>query len=79
MSGIIQDIQRATSDNLHQPSLIHAGKLERHHPQRFYTYALLDRIDQPFATFRYFYRPWGKLHLLESIRLSLLSAVLQNV
>ena len=40
-------------------SLVNAGTLPREHPRRFYNYALLDPIDQPFATFRYYYRSWG--------------------
>lgn len=33
----------------------------RDHPKRFYRIALIDPVDQPFATFRYFYRTQGQL------------------
>ncbi|KAI9737483.1 MAG: hypothetical protein M1834_009638 [Cirrosporium novae-zelandiae] len=45
-------------------NLMPAGMLERHQPQRFYRYALLDPIDQPFAIFRYCYRTWEQLETL---------------
>ncbi|CAF9916262.1 hypothetical protein IMSHALPRED_003023 [Imshaugia aleurites] len=34
------------------------------HPQRYYKYALLDPLDTPFATFRYYYRSWDQLEAL---------------
>ena len=40
-------------------SLVHAGLLPTRAPQRYYKYALLDPLDQPFATFRYYYRSMG--------------------
>jgi hypothetical protein len=40
-------------------SLVNAGFLSTRHPKRFYKYALLDPLDTPFATFRYYYRTWG--------------------
>ncbi|KAK4693180.1 hypothetical protein P7C71_g4170, partial [Lecanoromycetidae sp. Uapishka_2] len=40
-------------------SLVNAGFLPGRSPKRFYKYALLDPLDQPFATFRYYYRTWG--------------------
>ncbi|KAI9679853.1 MAG: hypothetical protein M1817_004867 [Caeruleum heppii] len=45
--------------------LINAGNLSRHHAKRFYSYALIDPIDQPFATFRYYCRAWDDLISLE--------------
>jgi hypothetical protein len=36
--------------------LINWGRLKEHHPQNFYQYALLDPLDQPYATFRYHVR-----------------------
>ncbi|CAD0093679.1 unnamed protein product [Aureobasidium mustum] len=36
--------------------LVSWGRLKEHHPQNFYQYALLDPIDQPYATFRYHIR-----------------------
>ncbi|KAL9101786.1 MAG: hypothetical protein Q9163_002982 [Psora crenata] len=44
--------------------LVNAGILPREHPRRFYRYALLDPPDQPFATFRYYYRSWDQLETL---------------
>ncbi|KAL9123668.1 MAG: hypothetical protein Q9217_006922 [Psora testacea] len=44
--------------------LVNAGILPRKHPQRFYRYALLDPLDRPFATFRYYYRSWDQLEAL---------------
>lgn len=41
-----------------QPSLLNAGVLPDDHPRRFYAYSLLDPLDQPFATFRWYYRTW---------------------
>ena len=47
-------------------SLVNAGFLPPEHPRRYYKYALLDPLDQPFATFHYYYRNWGwsTIHLL---------------
>ena len=39
--------------------MLNAGFLPDDHPQRYYTYSLLDPLDQPFATFRWYYRTWG--------------------
>ena len=36
--------------------LVNWGRLKEHHPQNFYQYALLDPLDQPYATFRYHVR-----------------------
>lgn len=40
-------------------SLVKAGCLTQEHPKRFYNFALLDPLDKPFASFRYFPRTWG--------------------
>ena len=42
-------------------SLVNAGDMPDKNPQRYYKYLLLDPLDAPFATFRYYYRSWGKL------------------
>ncbi len=49
--------EKLTIDN----SLVNAGLLPARHPRRYYKYALLDPLDHPFATFRYYYRSWGEL------------------
>lgn len=36
--------------------LLNWGRLKEHHPQTFYQYALMDPVDQPYATFRYHIR-----------------------
>ncbi|KAI5199756.1 hypothetical protein E4T39_06051 [Aureobasidium subglaciale] len=36
--------------------LVNWGRLKEHNPQNFYQYALLDPVDQPYATFRYHVR-----------------------
>ncbi|KAK4949210.1 hypothetical protein LTR66_014048 [Elasticomyces elasticus] len=41
--------------------LARAGNVKKNEPQRYYTYALLDAIDEPFAIFRYQYRTWGEI------------------
>lgn len=38
-----------------------AGRAGPEQPKRFYKFALIDPVDQPFATFRYYYRTWGQL------------------
>ncbi|KAL9073568.1 MAG: hypothetical protein Q9161_002808 [Pseudevernia consocians] len=45
-------------------NLVNAGALLDKHPQRYYKYALLDPLDAPFATFRYYYRSWDQLEAL---------------
>jgi hypothetical protein len=42
-------------------SLVNAGRASSDYPKRFYKFALIDPIDQPFATFRYYYRTWEQL------------------
>jgi len=41
--------------------LVSAGRAGPELPKRFYKFALIDPIDQPFATFRYYYRTWDQL------------------
>ncbi|KAL8773028.1 MAG: hypothetical protein Q9209_002048 [Squamulea sp. 1 TL-2023] len=41
-----------------------AGLLPDDHPYRFYTYSLLDSLDTPYATFRWYYRTWAQLEAL---------------
>lgn len=45
-------------------SLVRAGRAGPEQPKRFYKFALIDPIDQPFATFRYYYRTWDQLRKL---------------
>ena len=44
---------------LWQTSLVKGGLLPHEHPQRFYKYALLDPLDKPYATFRWYLRSWS--------------------
>lgn len=44
--------------------LVSAGRAGPEQPKRFYKFALIDPIDQPFATFRYYYRTWDQLREL---------------
>ncbi|KAL8686077.1 MAG: hypothetical protein Q9218_007365 [Villophora microphyllina] len=44
--------------------MFNAGALFDDHPQRYYTYSLLDPLDQPFAIFRWYYRTWAQLEAL---------------
>ncbi|KAH6633719.1 hypothetical protein C7974DRAFT_309855 [Boeremia exigua] len=41
--------------------LVNAGRAGPEHPKRFYKFALIDPVDQPFATFRYYYYTWRQL------------------
>ncbi|KAI4915254.1 hypothetical protein J4E85_010378 [Alternaria conjuncta] len=41
--------------------LVNAGPAGPQHPKRFYKFALIDPVDQPFATFRYYCRSWDQL------------------
>jgi hypothetical protein len=40
--------------------LSNVGALEPGLPCRFYNYQLLDAIDEPYATFRFYYRTYGE-------------------
>jgi hypothetical protein len=40
---------------------VEAGCASSEQPKRFYNFALIDPVDQPFATFKYFYRTWEQL------------------
>ncbi|KAI4744936.1 hypothetical protein E4T50_04706 [Aureobasidium sp. EXF-12298] len=42
--------------------LVNWGRLKEHHPQNFHQYALLDPLDQPYATFRYHIRGGPHVH-----------------
>ncbi|CAD0083817.1 unnamed protein product [Aureobasidium vineae] len=46
--------------------LVNWGRLKEHHPQNFYQYALLDPLDQPYATFRYHIRSGPHIHARSS-------------
>lgn len=50
-------------DNAHAHiySLLNAGRAGPDQPKRYYQFALIDPIGQPFATFRYYYRTWDQL------------------
>ncbi|KAI4188182.1 MAG: hypothetical protein L6R41_002307 [Letrouitia leprolyta] len=45
-------------------SMLEAGMLPDEHPKRYYTFSLLDPLDLPFATFRWYYRTWAQLEAL---------------
>ena len=45
-------------------SLVNAGRASSDHPKRFYKFALIDPVDQPFARFHYYYRTWEQLEYL---------------
>lgn len=45
-------------------SLVSAGRAGSEQPKRFYKFALVDPVDKPFATFRYFYRTWAQIREL---------------
>ncbi|KAG9190807.1 hypothetical protein G6011_08895 [Alternaria panax] len=59
-------------------SLVNAGRAGPEHPKRFYKFALIDPIDQPFATFRYYYRSWDQLRGLGLLDRNLSSAGEEN-
>ncbi|KAF1843124.1 uncharacterized protein K460DRAFT_418247 [Cucurbitaria berberidis CBS 394.84] len=44
--------------------LVNAGRAGPYQPKRFYKFALIDPVDQPFATFRYYYRTWTQIREL---------------
>ncbi|OCK75284.1 hypothetical protein K432DRAFT_362360 [Lepidopterella palustris CBS 459.81] len=48
----------------HGIELVNAGPAKKEHPKRYYTYALVDPVDQPFATFKYYYRSFEQLEKL---------------
>ncbi|KAF2850189.1 hypothetical protein T440DRAFT_116401 [Plenodomus tracheiphilus IPT5] len=50
-------------------SLVSAGRAGPEQPKRFYRFALTDPVDQPFATFRYYYRTWDQLRGLGLLEL----------
>ncbi|MCJ1315622.1 hypothetical protein MMC15_000942 [Xylographa vitiligo] len=47
--------------------LFNAGILPHRHPKRYYQYALLDALDKPFASFRYYTCSWDELDRLSII------------
>ncbi|KAF2259252.1 hypothetical protein CC78DRAFT_621214 [Lojkania enalia] len=65
-------VARETEDSTKTPhgsdgrgiELVNAGRAGCEHPKRFYKFALVDPIGQPFATFRYYYRTWDQLQEL---------------
>lgn len=46
-------LNTSLAESLTQPSLKSIGNIKSREPQRFYSYALLDPKDKPFAHFRY--------------------------
>ncbi|KAF2106088.1 hypothetical protein BDV96DRAFT_625993 [Lophiotrema nucula] len=46
-------------------SLVNAGRAGPEIPRRFYKFALVDPVDQPFVTFRYYYRTESQLQELD--------------
>ncbi|KAF2713030.1 hypothetical protein K504DRAFT_423337 [Pleomassaria siparia CBS 279.74] len=44
--------------------LVGAGRAGGDHPKRFYKFALIDQTNQPFVTFRYYYRTWEQIRYL---------------
>ena len=48
-----------TADRLANGGLLHSKA-----PQRYFKFGLLDPLDEPFATFRFFYRTWAEIELL---------------
>ncbi|KAL6713333.1 hypothetical protein ACLMJK_008798 [Lecanora helva] len=49
---------RATGNSI---NLAKAGPLPTDNPRRYYNFSLLDPLDKPFATFRYYYRSWDTM------------------
>jgi hypothetical protein len=70
--------QTAHARNKKGISLVNAGRAGPEQPKRFYKFALIDPIDQPFATFRYFYRTWDQLRDLGLLEQDLLRAGEEN-
>jgi hypothetical protein len=52
-----QDHKRSNTDERNR--LVNAGLAKGESPKRFYEFALIDPVDQPFATFKYYYRTLG--------------------
>jgi hypothetical protein len=60
--GIRQALaHEAATEYTNASSLAYAGRAGPEQPKRFYKFALIDPVDQPFATFRYYYRTWDQL------------------
>ena len=57
-------IEREGCRSTNSGSLVNAGRASSEQPKRFYKFALIDPVDQPFATFRYYYRTWSQLREL---------------
>jgi hypothetical protein len=45
-------------------SLVNAGRVGAEQPKRFYKFALVDPLDCPYVSFRYYYRTWEQLAYL---------------
>ncbi|RMZ66462.1 glutaminase a [Pyrenophora seminiperda CCB06] len=56
--GISRKLSKRDTDCF---SLVSAGRAGPEQPKRFYKFALIDPIDEPLATFRYYYRTWDQL------------------
>ncbi|KAF1353846.1 hypothetical protein BDV97DRAFT_347552 [Delphinella strobiligena] len=44
--------------------LVNTGRVKPYHPQRYYQYALLDPVDEPYVIFRYHLRSMDRLRVL---------------
>ncbi|KAF1999756.1 hypothetical protein P154DRAFT_620700 [Amniculicola lignicola CBS 123094] len=65
---MVREIEEFTTSSYSKKArgidLVNAGRAGPEHPKRFYKFALIDPVDRPFATFRYFYRTWKQLQEL---------------
>jgi hypothetical protein len=57
-SKVAHELGKYHTDN---SSLVNAGRASAEQPKRYYRFALTDPVDQPFCTFRYYYRTWEQL------------------
>ncbi|KAF2757859.1 hypothetical protein EJ05DRAFT_485944 [Pseudovirgaria hyperparasitica] len=48
--------------------ILSVGQVKKEQPKRFYKYALVDPVDMPYATFRYYYKTLDELKRLEILR-----------
>ena len=47
-------------------SMVDAGHAGPGHPKRYYMFGLIDPLDNPRATFRWYYRSWGMCNFLKT-------------
>ena len=60
-TGLEENVLTLTGNSVNK-----GGALPRKLPRRYYRYALLDSLDAPFATFRYYCRSWREHIFLHS-------------